>query len=408
MKVLQVNCVYRKGSTGKIVYDIHTELQKQGIRSVVCYGRGEKTDAPNVYKTCGELYSKLNNLRSRFTGLMYGGCGLSTRRLISVIEREKPDVVHLHCINGYFVNIYRLISWLKKQRIKTVLTLHAEFMYTANCSHALDCERWKTGCGSCPRVRQETRSLLLDRTHRSWSRLYAAFDGFDALTVVSVSPWLRARAECSPMLKDKRHAVVLNGVDTAVFHPYDDAVTLRQRLGIGDAKIVLHVTASFSDAAGQPKGGSYVLELARRLEKENIVFLVAGPHSLTSVPPKNVRFLGKLSDQKELARLYSLADVTLLTSKRETFSMPLAESLCCGTPVAGFCAGGPESIAPAEFCAFGAYGDLCALERSVRAFLHEAPARDVIAEKAQNIYRKERMCKAYGEQYRELCERVSV
>lgn len=74
MKILQVNCVYRKGSTGKIVYDIHTELQKQGIESVVCYGRGEKICEPNVYKTCPEWYSKLNNLWSRLSGLIYGGC----------------------------------------------------------------------------------------------------------------------------------------------------------------------------------------------------------------------------------------------------------------------------------------------------------------------------------------------
>lgn len=403
MKVLQVNCVYQKGSTGKIVYDIETELQKQGISSVVCYGRGEKTDRPNVYKTCGELYSKLNNLRSRFTGLMYGGCCLSTRRLISVIRREHPDVVHLHCINGYFVNIYHLISWLKKQRIKTVLTLHAEFMYTANCGHALDCERWKIGCGSCPRFRQETKSLLIDRTHRSWSKLYAAFDGFDALTVVSVSPWLRVRAEQSPMLADKRHAVILNGINTSIFRPCETE-ELRRRLGIGKKRVILHVTAAFSAALEHLKGGYYVLELARRMKQENVVFLVAGSCVSEIQPPENMLLLGNLSNQEELACLYSLADVTLLTSKRETFSMPLAESLCCGTPVVGFCAGGPESIALHEFCTFDVYGDLCALEQSVRAYLKEAPARDVVAEKAQSIYRKEQMCKAYVELYREFCK----
>ena len=56
MKILQVNCVYRKGSTGKIVYDIHTELLRQGIEDVVCYGRGEVINEPNVHKTCPEWY----------------------------------------------------------------------------------------------------------------------------------------------------------------------------------------------------------------------------------------------------------------------------------------------------------------------------------------------------------------
>ena len=175
MKVLQVNCVYNKGSTGKIVADIHNGLIERGIESVVCYGRGEKTTLPNVYKVCGEFYSKLQNLRSRITGLMYGGCNLSTRRLIKVIEKERPDIVHLHCINGYFVNIYRLVEWLKQSNIKTVLTLHAEFMHTANCGHAFDCEKWKTGCTNCTRYKQETKSIFFNKTHISWLRMKKAF-----------------------------------------------------------------------------------------------------------------------------------------------------------------------------------------------------------------------------------------
>ena len=93
MKILQINCVYNTGSTGKIVKDIHNELLQRGIESIVCYGRGEKSAEEGVYKTCGELYSKLNNLRSRFTGIMYGGCGISTHRLISIIKKEKPDSI---------------------------------------------------------------------------------------------------------------------------------------------------------------------------------------------------------------------------------------------------------------------------------------------------------------------------
>lgn len=139
MKILQINNVYKKGSTGKITYDIHQELQRRGIESVVCYGRGQKVDEINVHKTCGEFYSKINNIWSRITGIMYGGCFFSTNRLISIVKKEKPDIVHLQCLNGYFVNIYRLINWLKKNKIKTVLTLHAEFMYTGGCGHSIGC-----------------------------------------------------------------------------------------------------------------------------------------------------------------------------------------------------------------------------------------------------------------------------
>ena len=218
MKVLQINCVYNYGSTGKITYDIHQYLLSQGIESIVCYGRGGKTSDPGVVKLCPEIYGKMNNLFSRIRGTMYGGCHMATRRLIRIIEKENPDVVHLQCINGYFINIYKLLSWLKENGIKTVLTLHAEFMYTANCGYALDCGKWMTGCGNCPRLRQETHSWFVDGTARSYTLMQNAFRGFEKnLTVVSVSPWLRRRAERSPMLRNMEHRVILNGIDTNIF-----------------------------------------------------------------------------------------------------------------------------------------------------------------------------------------------
>ncbi len=402
MKVLQINCVYRTGSTGKILYDIDAELQKQGIESIVCYGRGVNIYEPHVYKTCGELYSKFNNMLTRFTGLMYGGCSFSTKTLINIIQKEKPDVVHLHCLNGYFVNIPHLMAFLRDAGIPTVLTLHAEFMYTGNCGYALDCDRWKTGCGKCPRLRKETKSLLLDRTHTFWQKMKEAFDGFDDnLIVASVSPWLMERAKQSPILSDKHHCVVLNGIDTSIFHAYDTAV-LRDKHGLTNEIIIFHATAGFSCDPNHIKGGYYVLELAKRLINENAKIFVAGTYDTSIVPPKNVIFLGRIDNQKLLAQFYSMADVTLLTSKKETFSMVCAESLCCGTPVVGFEAGGPEQIALKEYSKFVEFGDLDALKRTTLMMASIINVREQIAKASYDVYSREIMCKGYFDIYDKL------
>lgn len=405
MKILQINCVYKKGSTGKIVYDIHTELQKRGIESVVCYGRGEKIKEKNVYKTCGELYSKLNNLFSRITGLMYGGLFFSTNKLISIIKKESPDVVHLHCINGYFVNIYRLISWLKKSGIRTVLTLHAEFMHTANCGHAFDCEKWKTGCGNCPRLKKETLSWFFDSTHRSWSKMKKAFDGFENknLIVTSVSPWLMNRAKQSPILQDKKHCVVFNGLASDIFKIYDTK-SLKIQHGITDEKIVFHATPQFNDDPQHIKGGYYVLQVAKNMQNENVKFFIAGDYPKDLKVPQNVILLGKVSNQLLLAQYYSMANVTLLTSKKETFSMVCAESLCCGTPVVGFKAGGPEQISLPEYSTFVEYGDVKMLTREVRSFLTDSFNRQKISEAATSVYRKDRMLEEYISVYEDFGE----
>lgn len=402
MKILQVNCVYKKGSTGKITYDIHSELLKRGIESVVCYGRGEKINEPHVYKTCGEVYSKINHLLSEFTGVMYGGCFFSTNKLIKIIKKEKPDVVHLQCINGYFVNIYRLVSWLKKHDIKTVLTLHAEFMYTANCGHALDCDKWQTGCGHCPRLKQETKSFFIDGTHKSWMKMKKAFDGFnDNLVVTSVSPWLMERAKLSPILNDKKHEVVLNGVNTDVFHFYDTS-ELRSQMGLNGVKVIFHATPSFDDNIKSLKGGYYVLKLAEKMLDENVKFVVAGNHPDGLKVPPNVILLGKVSDQELLAKYYSMADVTLLTSKKETFSMVTAESLCCGTPVVGFKAGAPEQIAIEEYSEFVTHGDLEALYSATCEMLSKNLSKKEIAHAATVKYSKNTMTNNYLKLYEEI------
>ena len=399
MKILQVNCVYGHGSTGKITRDIHHALLSRGFQSVVCYGRGAKTAENHVHRTCNDLAGKANNLISRVTGLMYGGCFFSTRKLMKRIEAEAPDVVHLHCINGYFVNIYSLVQWLKEKKIKTVLTLHAEFMHTANCGHALDCEKWKTGCGNCPRLRQETLSWGIDNTALSYRKMKAAFDGFtDDLQVVSVSPWLMERAEQSPILADKNHSVILNGIDTEVFHRVD-AAKLRKELGLGNEKIIFHATADFQDDPNHLKGGYYVLRLAERLAKDNVKILVAGDHPQGLQVPENVILLGKIADQHRLAAFYAVADLTVISSRRETFSLVTAESLCCGTPVTGFKAGGPERIAISEFTRFCDWADVDALEENVRGMLRNSYNREEIAEIAVKKYAKETMCASYIDLY---------
>lgn len=405
MKVMQINCVYKNGSTGKITNDIHEELLTRGIDSVVCYGRGTKDHEEYVYKTCGELYSKANHFVSMITGIMYGGCQYSTWHLISIIKKEKPDIVHLQCINGYFVNIYSLINWLKSNHIKTVLTLHAEFMYTGGCGYALECEQWSssTGCNKCPRWRSETKSIFYDRTSVMWKRMKGAFSGFnEGLIIASVSPWLMERAKRAPIFADKEHRIVLNGLDTDVFHFYDGE-KLKKKHRIKNEKVLLHVTPAFNLLPNHIKGGFYIAELAKMFLGENVKIFVVGSHEKGIHVPDNIVFLGKITNQNILAQYYSMADVTVLTSKKETFSMITAESLCCGTPIVGFKAGAPEQIAMKEYSRFVRFGEMDGLKESVMEILSRKIDKRGLSIQAIAKYGKELMCERYIAIYKELC-----
>ena len=370
---------------------LHHTLLQSGEQSLVLYGRGERTEDPGTVRIGTELLGKINGARAKLTGYRYNGCELETTALIHRLKREAPDVVHLQCINGNFVNIHRLISFLKERQIPTVLTLHAEFMYTANCSHAFDCLKWETGCGDCPSLRSQTHSVKFDRTAQSWRQMELAFQGFDTLSVVPVSPWQESRAARSPFFQGKRIRTILNGVDTSVFHPI-------RALPNDPVRRVLYVTPNFDPKPGHNKGGEYLYPLAALLGTRFKIIAV-GPGNW-GLPPSNVELIGPVYDRLALARLYAEADVTLLTSRRETFSLITAESLCCGTPVVGFSAGGPESIAISKYSRFCPHGQLDAIYDAIC----NLPSYDrfEIAAEAERLYGKDRMIREYLDEYEKV------
>lgn len=406
MKVLQLNIVYKEGSTGKIVYEIHKQLLDNGHSSMVIYGQGSDTEDENVLKVNSLNEWRLYGLYSRLSGFPYSGCFFSTGKILKIIENYNPDVVHLQVINGHFVNHFRLLNYLKARKIFTVITLHAELMYTGKCGHSYECEKWKTGCGNCPQKHMAPKFWFFDRTASEWKRKEELYKDFNNLKIVSVSPWLNDRAKQSPLLKGKSLSVIGNGIDTVnVFHPSNtDKLRKKHKIEKGE-KILLHVTASFKDPF---KGGKYVLALANSFMSEKIKIIVIGDNGYNGDLPDNVILLKHIRDQSELAKYYSMADLTVLTSKRETFSMVCAESLSCGTPVVGFKAGAPEQIALKNYSKFVDNGDVKSLELCIREWINMKPTfTDKLAKEAQLYYSKERMLDKYFEIYNSYRKKIN-
>lgn len=404
MKVLIVNCVYGQGSTGKIIADLHRGLCRSGIQTSVCYARGPGRSEINVHKLVEEPIVKLQSMCSKITGYVYQCSPFSTKALFAYIEREHPDLINLHCINANTLNIAETLSRFKKRKIPTVLSLHAEFPYTGSCSHALDCDRWKTGCYDCPQFgtpdSQCPASFFFDRSEHQWHLLQKAYDKFDSLLVTCVSPWLADRARQSPFFKDKTVLPVLNGLNTEIFTPRDTA-RLKGKFQLSSEKVILHVTPDFYSPI---KGGSHVLDIARRLDREypQCRLIIVGYNGNGSDLPSNVIPVRFTRDQAELAEYYSLANLTLLTSRRETFSMVCAESLCCGTPVVGFKAGGPESIALPDCSCFTEYGNMESLYENVLRWLGRKCEMDKFVSVARKTYSTQSMTDRYISAYRHI------
>lgn len=393
MKILFVNNLYNQGSTGKIVADLCCGLERRGINTCVAYGRGPKTNISHVYRLGSPFILKLQSLFSKITGYSYRCSPITTSRLFRIIRQEKPDIVNIQCVNANTLNLAQTIEFLKKNKIKTILTPHAEFLYTGGCGHAFDCEQWKTGCQKCPQFKSPNsycpKSFFFDRCRDQWLDLQKAYANFDEMIIVGTSPWSISRMQESPFFKKNETYTIFNGINTHIFFPTDTS-SLRKSLNLKEESIILHVTPNFYTPL---KGGRYVIEIAKRLKREKIKakILIVGYNGNGSDLSDNIIPIRHTNTQEELAAYYSLADVTLLTSEREVFSMVCAESLSCGTPVVGFKAGGPEGISLKKHSAFVDYGNVDELYATLKAWLNHKSQNPISRTEAGQTYSREAM-----------------
>lgn len=395
MKVLLIDVNCKSGSTGKIVYDLHGGLLSDGYKSSICYGRGKKIKEDNVFKFGIDIETNLHALLTRITG--FTGCFsfFSTRRLLKFMEKYKPDVVHLHELHGYFVNIKPIVNYLKKKNIKTIWTFHCEFMYTGRCGYTYGCENWLNGCGLCPKIDEYPKTILFDFSRYMYLQKRKIMMDFNNLTIVTPSEWLRERVGRS-FLNGKKNKVVHNGIDVQNIFHRQNFDKLKNKHGINDEKVILAVAPGLMQ---ERKGGEWILKLAQRMNTKKIKFILIGVDDTKQDFGSNIIALGRTENQIELAQYYSMADLFLICSVMENFPTVCLEAICCGTPICGFDVGGTSETAPPEFSSFVKFSDLSSLECAIEEIL----SRDINPKECEAYgiknYSKQVMYQEYKELY---------
>lgn len=363
MKILLIDVNYKHSSTGKIVYDLSESLKSDGYTSKVLYGRGDNINDESAYRVAPSSEVFFHAAMTRITGLVGNYSFLATKNVIEEIKKFKPDVVHLHELHGYYINIESIVNYLSDYNIPVVWTFHCEFMYTGKCGHAYECEQWKTECRKCPQLKEYPASLYLDFTNYMFNKKKQYMQNLEQLYIVTPSQWLANRVKES-FLKNKFITVIPNGIETSdIFYPRDyKHLVLKHSLK--DKKVILAIAPDIMD---ERKGGKWVLEIAKRFTDDYCFIMIGVEDDLINVP-NNVITIKRTNNQHELAEYYSVADLLLLTSVKETFSLVTAESLACGTPVVGFDSGAPKEVAPKGYGRFVDYGDIDSLSNIIIDF----------------------------------------
>ena len=403
MKIAQIDVNYGSSSTGKIVHDLHVGLERNGHTVNAFFGRGPSQKRNRVYKISSNVEVAFHALGSRVTGFTGGYSPIATRKLIKALKIYQPDIVHLHDLHGYFLDIGETVDFLKSKKIPTVWTFHADFMFTGKCGSALACDKWQSHCYDCPSLSDYPKSWFFDQSSRMFDAKYDMFENFGNLEIVTPSDWLAKRVRKSVIAGSKNISVIPNGLDLDLFYPRESNRLFNEI----DWSAQFTVISVGSDFWSDLKGGKWVIELAKLMP--HVLFVMVGVNTTPIGTPRNVKMISPVVDKNLLAEYYSAADVLLLTSSQETFSMVTAESLACGTPVVGFKAGAPEEVAPKGYGTFVDYGDIGGLESCIEGHINRSIySKNPLECSAfvRDTYSKEGMIKEYELKYEELINGV--
>jgi putative colanic acid biosynthesis glycosyltransferase len=364
MKILLIDVNYKNSSTGKLVYDLKSLIDSSNHQAFIAYGRGKKTKDKNVFKFAYTFETYLDALLTRLTGLVGYFSFFSTLNLIKLIKRIKPDVIHIHELHAYFINIPMIVGFIKSLKIKVIWTLHSDFMFTGKCGNSLSCDKWKIECKKCPLKKDYPKSLFFDFSNFMFKHKKILLSGFENLTIVTPSDWLKNRVSFS-FLKSYKIVKISNGIDTDNIFNFN--LYKEQSNGFKDIPFSNFILAVAPNIMSKSKGGNYVIEIAKSLSEFN--FIMVGFDRIPLNLPKNIYPLKRTENQKILARLYSMASLFLITSQMETFSLTCAESLCCGTSIVGFDVGAiKETIQDSTYGNLVSYGNYKMLVEIIKNF----------------------------------------
>ncbi|MGE6312920.1 glycosyltransferase [Bacillus cereus] len=399
MRVLQINSVCGIGSTGRIATDIDKVLKDQGHESLIAFGRGNARDCDTTIKIGEKIDNYMHVAKTRLLDMHGFGSNRATKEFIKRIQDLNPDIIHLHNIHGYYVNVELLFDYLKRANKPVVWTLHDCWGFTGHCAHFdyISCNKWKEKCFSCPQKREYPQSIFRENSEKNFLKKKEVFTGVENLTLVTPSRWLADLAKQS-FLNEYPIKLINNGIDLETFKP--TISNFRTGYNLENQFIILGVASVWSER----KGYQYFIELSKRIKADEKIILIGLTDTQIKNLPDNIIGISKTNSTIELAQIYSAADVFVNLTLEDNFPTTNLESLACGTPVITFDTGGSVESVDKNSGFIVEKGNIQEVLNRIKIVKKETKASYSIqcVQRAQDLYSKKDRFNEYVQTYVDL------
>lgn len=329
------------GSTGGIMMKEHNELLAKGEESYAFWGRGREAQNDHEVKFAKKPEVYLDALQTRLDGRAGFHSRAATKRLLKCLDEIQPDVVHLHNLHGYYINIEMLFNWLAGQNCKVDWTLHDCWAFTGHCAHFayVKCAQWQSHCAyseKCPQLNTYPKTICKKSCAQNFDDKRRVFTSIspERVRLITPSHWLEGLVGQS-FLEDYPIEVRHNTIDTTVFKPTPS--DFRERCGIGDRFMMLGVASPWTER----KGLEDFLRLAKELDQDRFAIVLVGlsKRQINDLP-EGIIGLERTSSPQKLAEIYTAADIFFNPTLEDNFPTVNLEAEACGTPVVTYDTGG--------------------------------------------------------------------
>lgn len=340
LRYVQLNSFYN-GSTGTIMRNLHRELTGRGVDSYILWGRRHETVSDHERCVATRLGYLSHGALVRLDDRMGFHSKRDTTRLLGILDEIDPDVVHLHNVHGYWVNVEMLFGWLASHRCQVRWTLHDCWALTGHCAYFtyVKCAQWQSHCAyseTCPQLGTYPKTYSKRSCARNFADKKRIFTSVppERMTLITPSYWLEGIVKQS-FLKAYPVEVRHNSVDTTVFKPTPS--DFRDRYGIGDRFMILGVASPWTER----KGLGDFLRIARELDSKRYAIVLVGlSKKQIKRLPEEIVALERMSSPQELAAIYTAADVFFNPTREDNFPTVNLEAEACGTPIVTYDTGG--------------------------------------------------------------------